>query len=214
MTDQAAPVRAPAPPSAPAAAKRPSRWMLWLVLAVCVAPFAGSLALYHFSPPDARMNYGELTEPRPLPDAPLRRLDGTPFNLADMRGRWIMLHADVGACEAACRDKLYKMRQVRRTTGKDMDRIERIWLVTDDAPVDAALLQEHEGLVPVRAAGSAMLREVFAARPPGAPATALVSEPIWLVDPLGNLMLRWPAQADPSRMKKDIARLLRVSRIG
>jgi hypothetical protein len=212
MTEQSP--EAPAAPAGRHTAGRANRWTLWLVLAVCVAPFAGSLALYHFSPPDSRMNYGELTEPRPLPGLPMSRADGAPFNLAELRGKWIMLQADGGACEAACRDKLYKMRQVRRTTGKDMDRIERIWLLTDDVPVDAALLQEHEGLVLVRAAGSAMLREVFAARPPGAPPTATVSEPIWLVDPLGNLMLRWPAKADPTRMKKDVTRLLRVSRIG
>jgi hypothetical protein len=96
------------------------------------------------------------------------------------------------------------MRQVRLTTGKDRDRIERALLIAGDAPA-AAVLAEHEGLRVLRASPAALaaLRQAT-----GGEAGVL------LVDPLGNLMMRFPVEADPSRMKKDIAKLLRASRIG
>ena len=186
-------------------AKRANRWTLWLVLAVCVAPFAGSLALYHFSPPDSRMNYGELTEPRPLPGLPMSRADGAPFSVAELRGKWIMLQADGGACEAACRDKLYKMRQVRLAQGKNMDRVRRLWIVLGEGAVDPALQKGFAGTIMVRAGDRMLLRQL--------PSRTDPTEHIWLLDPLGNVMLRYPPQADPTGMKNDLVRLLKVSKI-
>jgi len=178
---------------------------LWLVLAACLLPFLAATALYIFAPPKQRMNYGELIEPMLLPDIGLSMLDGKSLQLADLRGKWVMLQVDESSCERDCREKLYNMRQVRLTQGKNMERILRLWVVRDEGPIDPALLTDYEGTLVVRAGKGQWLQKLSA--------SGSVHDPIWLVDPLGNIMLRYPLHADPSGMKNDLARLLKVSRI-
>ena len=182
-----------------------SNRMLWLVLAACLLPFIAATALYLFAPPRERMNYGELIEPKLLPDITLAGLDGRPLRMTDLRGKWVMLQVDEARCERACREKLYNMRQVRLTQGKNMDRILRLWVVIDEDPVDAALLRDFEGTLVVRAGSVQWLKQL--------PASGGVRDPIWLIDPLGNIMLRYPVNADPTGMKNDLLRLLKISRI-
>jgi hypothetical protein len=201
-------------PEPAASAPPPSHWRryrtLYLLLAVCVAPVFASYTAYYLLPPSGRTNYGALVEPqRPLPELSLRRLDGSAVAAASLRGSWLMVQVDTGACDAACRKKLWQMRQVRLTTGRDADRVQRVWLITDHAPLATEVLREYDGTLFLRARPD----EVAAFLAPEAPAAAL-AEHIWLVDPLGNLMLRWPKDADPSRMKKDLIKLLKVSGIG
>ena len=181
---------------------------LWLVLAACVLPFVAAMAMYYFAPPTERMNYGELIEPNLLPDIALAGLDGKPVRLGSLRGKWVMLQVDEAGCDTVCRDKLYNMRQVRLTQGRNMERILRLWVITDDAPVDGALLRDYEGTIIVRA-GKGERGELLQRLP----ASGSMRDHIWLVDPLGNIMLRYPPHADPSGMKKDLARVLSVSRI-
>lgn len=184
---------------------------LYLLLAVCVAPVFASYLAYYLVPPHGRTNYGELVEPqRPAPALSLRRLDGRRVEMAALRGRWLMLQVDEAACLAACRRKLWNMRQVRLAHGKERDRIERIWLIADSAPLETVLLREYDGTLFLRADRAELA--AFLALPPDP--GARLTDHIWLIDPLGNLMLRWPKNEDPNRMKKDLARLLRASRVG
>ena len=173
-----------------------------LIFLVCLVPLVASYLVYYLWPPKSRMNYGSLIDPRPLPSSPLARPDGSAFVFADLKGRWVMLQIDASSCAEACRRKLYQMRQVRLTQGKDMGRIERVWLLRDDGPVDAVLLRDYQGTHLARAAG-AVIGAFPAERDP--------VDHIYLIDPLGNLMLRFPKDADPSRMKSDLERLLKVS---
>jgi hypothetical protein len=179
--------------------------MLALIFLVCVIPFVASYAVYYLWPPPSRMNYGTLIEPRPLPDVALARPDESRFALAELKGRWVMLHIDASACAEPCRRKLYQMRQVRMTQGREIGRIERVWLVRDDGPLDPALLREYTGTHVARA-GASMLSAF--------PAERDAADHIYLIDPLGNLMLRFPGDADPTLMKKDLERLLKVSSVG
>jgi len=179
---------------------------LWLVFAVCALPFVGALVVYTFAPPKSRMNYGELIEPRPLTAFSMPKLDGGTLTLADLKGKWTMVQADVAACDQACRDKLYKMRQVRLTQGKNMDRIQRLWILTDEAEVDPALAADYPGMLMARSGQGQLLAQLPAQG-------GNTRGPIWLIDPLGNVMLRYPAGADPTGMKKDLQRLLSVSQI-
>lgn len=185
---------------------RGSRSTLWLIAAVCLFPFVASTVLYFGWQPAGRVNYGDLIEPRVLPDPPLPLLDGGEFRLSSLRGKWVMLHLDSGSCDDVCRAKLYKQRQVRLTQGKEMDRIERVWLIDDAGRPEPELLESYKGTWVVRAGGSGLQRQL--------PAQGAVRDHIYLIDPLGNLMLRFPRDADPNRMKKDLSRLLRASRIG
>jgi hypothetical protein len=197
------------------AAPRASHWrryrMLYLLLAVCVAPVIASYTAYYLLPPSGRTNYGVLIEPqRPLPALILRRLDGSAVQAASLRGSWLMVQVDSGACDAACAKKLWQMRQVRLTTGKDADRVQRVWLIVDEAPLATSLMREYDGTLFLRARAD----EVAAFLPLPAEPGARLADPIWLIDPLGNLMLRWPKDADPNRMKKDLIKLLKASGIG
>lgn len=179
---------------------------LWLLIALCAAPVVASYVAYYFLKPSGHVNYGELLEPRPLPDAKLALADGTPFAWHQLKGKWVLAIIDSGNCDAECQRKLLFLRQVRLTQGKDMDRIERVWLISDGVNPAAAIIAEYRGTWLVRAAGSDFLR-VF-------PAPAAPADHIYVIDPLGNLMMRYPRNADPRRIIKDVTRLLKVSRIG
>jgi hypothetical protein len=167
--------------------------LLGLFFALPVA--AGWIAWWLDLVPGTTSNYGTLIPPRPLPAGPF----------AAFKGKWVLVQFDSGACDAWCERKHYFMRQVRRATGKDMQRVERLWLVTDGKAPAPALLAAIEGTAVV--AADERLLAAFPAE--GSPAAH-----IYLVDPLGNLMLRFPRDPDPARILKDLQRLLRVSRFG
>ena len=107
-----------------------TRWTLALLALVCILPVAASYGLFYLGGPGGTMNYGELIEPTPLPEG-LAGLDGGRFDPAAIEGRWILAYAGPADCSADCEQALYYMRQVRTATGKNMDRVERLWLVTD-----------------------------------------------------------------------------------
>jgi cytochrome oxidase Cu insertion factor (SCO1/SenC/PrrC family) len=155
--------------------------------------------------PTSFVNYGELITPVPL--AQLSAPGDTALaDLARLKGKWVLLTVDGGACDDYCQRKLYVIRQLRLTQGKEMERIERAWLVDDDGVPGAALDQEYQGTARIAARGSAVLRAL--------PAGGSARDHVYLIDPLGNVMLRYPRDPDPNRMKRDLARLLRASRIG
>jgi cytochrome oxidase Cu insertion factor (SCO1/SenC/PrrC family) len=183
-----------------------SRTSLWLIFLLCVAPVAASYYVYYFAAPGRHVNYGELVETRPLPEVRLQLADGSEFTTGDLRGKWVLLMADAGACGTDCRNKLFALRQLRLTQGRDMTRIERVWLITDSALPAADVMAPFAGTWLVRAAGSELLKAL--------PATAAPADHLYVVDPLGNLVLRYPRDADPSRIIKDLARLLKTSGIG
>jgi cytochrome oxidase Cu insertion factor (SCO1/SenC/PrrC family) len=183
-----------------------SRKTLWLVAAVCIAPFVLSFAAYHFYQPEGRVNYGELVEGRQLADVPLKLADGKDFSFAQLRGKWLFVTVDAAACDAYCDKKLWQIRQVRKTQGKYPERIERVWLITDGGMPGDRQRSEYEGTWFVNAAGSVVLDAL--------PHAGALRDHVYLVDPLGNVVLRYPRDADPTGIKKDLQRLLRVSRIG
>jgi cytochrome oxidase Cu insertion factor (SCO1/SenC/PrrC family) len=186
--------------------QRKSRRMLLLIAAVCIAPFVGSFVLYLFWQPSSRINYGDLIEGVITPAVSLKLTDGKPFAFETLRGRWLFVTVDSGRCDDYCQKKLWKMRQVRLTQGKYLERIERVWLVSDARSIAPALMKEYKGTWTAAAKGSALLKAF--------PYKISQRDHIYIVDPLGNVILRYPKDADPSRMKKDLQRLLKVSRIG
>src|SRR5512139_466744 len=103
------------------------------IFLVCLVPFVAAYMTFYFWTPESRMNYGELLPVRALPEALGVKPDGTVLAAADLRGKWVLVQADSGACAEACQKKLYNMRQVRLAQGKNFERVERVWLVLDDA---------------------------------------------------------------------------------
>lgn len=192
------PAAVPASPRA-SQSKRP---LVWLAI-VCVAPFIASFVAYFWLAPASRINYGTLLPQRTLPDVALTLADGT-IDATALRGKWVLLVVDAAACPQSCAQKLYATRQARTMQGRERDRVGRIWLVTDESLPAPELRAAHPDLIVARAAP-----RLLAALPDSDPAQA-----IWLVDPLGNLVLRYPADPDIKRLHKDIARLLYASGIG
>ena len=169
-----------------------------LVAAVCSAPFLAAWILYLSGwRPAATSNYGELIPPRPV-------LQAAAATLAPLRGKWVLVAFDGASCDAYCEKKLYFMRQVRRAQGKDMERIERLWVISGAAKPRPELLAAIEGTRIVEQRDFPSRGEF-----PGNSA-----EHIYLIDPLGNLMLRYPRDPDPAGMVKDLQRLLKYSRFG
>ncbi|MGZ8155292.1 MAG: SCO family protein [Burkholderiales bacterium] len=187
-----------------AAPKRRSTLTLWLILAVCAAPIVASYLAFYVWQPASHVNYGELLEPRAVPDGALRRLDGLAFRFSELRGSWVLLVTDGAQCDERCRLKLTYVRQVRLAQGKETERIERAWLATGEGTPDAKLVAEHPGLNIVRA-DPGFVAAVL-------PAPRAAAEHVYVIDPLGNLMMRFPPDPDPRRMLKDVARLLRHSK--
>lgn len=183
-----------------------SRASLWLILALCIAPVAASYVAYYLAPPARHTNYGELMDVAPLPNPRMRLADGAEFEIGQLRGKWILLTVDSAPCGEACQRKLLVLRQLRLTQGKDSERIERVWLINDEAAIPASVTVDFRGTWLVRAATSQLLARL--------PATGALAEYIYVVDPLGNVVLRYPRDAEPGRMIKDLTRLLKTSRIG
>lgn len=191
--------------------QRTGRWKLFAVIAICASPLIASYLTYYVIKPEGRTNYGELIDPRAFPIPPAlgtTSLDGKPAGLNDYKGKWIMMQIADADCQDPCRKRLHDMRQLRLAQGKDMDRIERVWLVTDAKPLETMLMREYDGTHMLRARPDAVKSwlPVDAGTAP--------SDHIYMIDPLGNLMMRFPKDADPNKMKKDIAKLLKASRIG
>jgi hypothetical protein len=179
-----------------------ARRTLLLIAAIGIAPIVASYITYYFWPRQARVNYGELLLTRPAPPIEGVRTDGRPFRLEDLRGRWVLLMSSQARCDAICERVLYATRQARTIQGADQDRVVRVWLVTGEGDAPPALLAQHPGLEAVRIAEAA---QAYLSASDGR---------IYLIDPLGNWVLAWPADPDIKALAKDLGRVLRASQIG
>ncbi|WP_232429825.1 MULTISPECIES: SCO family protein [unclassified Janthinobacterium] len=181
-----------------------------MVLGVCAFPLIASYVTYYVIKPSGRTNYGALIDPRayPIPALGATTLEGKPTGLEAYKGKWIMLQSGPSDCQQACKKQLFAMRQLRLMQGKEMERLERVWLVTDGQPLDTTVMREFDGTHMLRVQAPALKAWL----PVEAGGNA--AEHMYLIDPLGNLMMRFPKDADPSKVKKDIGKLLKASAIG
>ena len=190
--------------------QKSGRLKLLMVLGVCAFPLVASYFTYYVIKPSGRTNYGALINPRdyPIPALGVTTLEGKPSGLEAFKGKWIMLQTGPSDCQEACKKQLFAMRQLRLMQGKEMERLERVWLVTDEQPLDTLVMREFDGTRILRVQAAA-LKSWLPVEPGGNAA-----DHMYLIDPLGNLMMRFPKDADPSKVKKDIGKLLKASAIG
>jgi hypothetical protein len=179
------------------------------VLLVCAAPVIASYLTYYVIRPEARRNYGELIEPqRPLPALKATALDGAAVALPSLKGQWLLVSVGGGACDANCERHLYLQRQLRESLGPDKERVDWIWLVADGAQV-------REPLRPALSQATVLQVNAGALAQWLAPAPGhQLSDHLYVVDPLGNWMMRFPAGLDmagAAKAKRDLQRLLRAS---
>ncbi len=186
------------------------RLKMLLVLAVCAAPVVASYLTYFVIRPEGRTNYGTLILPtRSLPDLPLRQLGGEAFKAQSLRGQWLLVVVGPSQCDAVCEKRLFMQRQLREMLGRDRDRLDKVWLVTDaGVPSETLLAATQRSAVPVTTLQ--VSREDLAQWLKPEEGRQL-EEHLYLVDPLGEWMMRMPANADPSRVQRDLVRVMRGS---
>ncbi len=185
------------------------RWKMLAVLLVCAAPVVASYLTYYVIRPEGRRNFGELIDPqRPLPAMTTRTLDGQAGELRALKDQWLLITVASGSCDARCEQNLYFQRQLRESLGKEKERLDRVWLVPDDAPVRPALLPALANAAVLRVPPAALSQWLEPA------SGQRLQDHLYLVDPLGNWMMRFPADMDiaaAAKAKRDLERLLRAS---
>ncbi|MBI5461741.1 MAG: hypothetical protein HY941_06100 [Gammaproteobacteria bacterium] len=191
----------------PAAQVKRARLTLVLIFALFALPLAVAWLLNFVGDftPGATVNHGALVQPvRPVSAEGLLDAQGAAVDIAYFRGEWTLLFRQTGECGDACHQTLYVLRQVRLAQGKNIDRVRRM-LLLDGVAMPAwtgDVAQHYPGLTIARAA---------------TPKAAAVFPPagrLYLVDPLGNLMMEYALDADPRGIIKDLERLLRISYVG
>jgi hypothetical protein len=188
---------------------RAGRLKMLAILAVCAAPVVASYLTYFVIRPEARSNYSELIEPqRTLPDLPLTDLHGAPVKAASLKGQWLLIVVGGGACDAGCENALYLQRQLREALGRDRDRLDKLWFVTDTQPVRPEVLKAISiGTPPhvLRVPSEALARWLAPA------AGQALDRHLYIVDPMGQWMMRAPPDPQPAKLKRDLEKLLRAS---
>ena len=191
------------------ARSRSGRWKMFAVLLVCASPVIASYLTYYVVRPDGRRNFGELLTPqRPLPAIATTDLNGKPGELKALKNQWLLISVASAACDAACQQRLFFQRQLRESLGKEKMRADWVWLVTDAAAVDKKLKPALAEAAVLRVAAEDLAKWLPAAT------NQRVDDHLYVVDPLGNLMMRFPANMDAAgaaRAKRDLDRLLRAS---
>jgi hypothetical protein len=186
---------------------------LALLAGLFVVPLALAFYTYYGTSwrPLARVNHGELITPaRALPASALTPvLPAPPAAPATLfRGQWSLVYVGDGACPDECRQALYVMRQTRLLLNNDMTRVARVFLVTAGCCARSFFEHEHAGLTVIDAAGPEA-QGLVAQFPPAQRAHTL-----FVVDPLGNLMMSYDARQNPRGLLEDLKKLLRLSHIG
>ncbi|MDH3338042.1 MAG: hypothetical protein OEM76_09500 [Gammaproteobacteria bacterium] len=189
-----------------AAARTKSRLQFLLIALVFLGPLIVASWLYFQGEalqPRARANHGALLEPivnlnDELPDSPIH---------VHNEQSWLVVYALLEPCEQPCRDALYTTRQSRLMLGREMDRLQRVFLHGASVPDTVFAAEQHQGLITIEDSSLAGL--LNNKRPADLPAGGY-----FLIDPLGNLVMYFRPDLDPSEMVDDIKRLLRLSRIG
>lgn len=219
-----------------------TRTPLVLIVLISLAPVLAAVVAY-FNPdwrPDGSVAYGTLIEPqRPIPASTALQattLDGKPFDVASLKGKWLLITADGGDCQDACARKLFILRNSHASQGKNVERLARVWFITDDAPIPERVLEAYKGTVMLRVQPEQLKAFLLAesasvststgtssagvVTPSGTTtassngAAQALAEPMWIIDPHANLMMQYPANAEPEKVRTDIRKLIYHSRIG
>jgi len=190
--------------------RRRGRRILLVLAAIFLLPVAIAFAMYYggLGRPAGTSSQGELITPaRPLEVAGLKHADGTPASADVLKGKWTLLYIGDGACDQACKQALVFGRQSRLALNEKMTRVQRVFLATGNCCANEYFTAEHPGLVALDA--SAPEAQALLAQFPADRASSL-----YIVDPLGNLMMRHDASQTSKGLLSDLKKLLKLSHIG
>jgi len=185
------------------------RWKMFIVLILCASPVIASYITYYFIRPEGRRNFGELINPqRIVPNLNASSLDGKNINLQTLTGQWMLVSVASGACDANCQKHLYLQRQLRESLGKEKDRLDWVWLVSDTVAVPDVLMPALKDATVLRLPAEQITTWMQPAQ------GQQLSDHLYLIDPMGNWMMRFPPGFDAAAAKKaksDIDRVMRAS---
>jgi hypothetical protein len=185
------------------------RLKMMAVLLICAAPVLASYFTYYVVKPEGRQNFGELIiPPRALPDIQGVDLNGSNVNLQTLKGQWLLVSVAGAKCGEPCEQQLYLQRQMREGLGREKDRLDWVWLIADDDPVAEPLRVAVRSATTLRVPAP----DIATWLSPGS--GHVLTDHLYLVDPMGNWMLRFPAKLDKAtapKAKRDIERLLRAA---
>lgn len=180
-----------------------SRLKLILMALVILSPIVISSYLHRSNfRPGHTINYGKLLEIKPL-QGEATTLDNKIFRSKQLKGVWSLIMIDSGQCDAYCQEKLYTMRQVRLAQNVDKDKVQRVWLINDDVRPSQEIIDKYKGTRLVLANGRDLLKEF--------PFENRSADHIYVVDPMGNLMMRYPDKPDAQKIVNDLKRLIKLS---
>ncbi|MCV2349771.1 SCO family protein [Paucibacter sp. Y2R2-4] len=188
---------------------RGGRMRMLLVMAACAAPVIASYFTFYVIQPRGQA-YGDLILPTIdlPPQLSLRTLDGRPVTAESLKGQWLLTLVQDSTCDTACEKQLFMQRQLREMLGKERDKVDKLWLVPDEQALRPELLQAVTQGVPVTVL-RAPRAELEAWLKPAEGAS--LRDHLYVIDPMGRWMLRSPVQADPSKIKNDLNRLLKAN---
>jgi len=188
---------------------RAGRWKMIALMLVCASPVIASYFTYYVVRPEGRRNFGELIQPqKDMPGVSAIDLQGEAVPLARLKGQWLLVSVSAGACAERCQQNLYFQRQLREILGREKDRVDRVWFITDDAPVPEALIPLIDTAQVLRMDAKAVQSWISPAK------DQQLQDHLYVIDPMGNFMMRFPAHMDvpgASKAKRDLERLLRAS---
>lgn len=190
-----------------------SRMFLIGVFAVFFGPLL--LATWLFYVPNSWMssktqNHGELIQPaKPLDKLKLTSISGENWSKQHFIGKWTLLYIGDENCDLYCEASLFKMRQVRLTLGRDSERVQRKYLGIDNEK-NKQTINEIMHAYPQMQVNWFKLSSITNSLT----LYKLQKNFIYLIDPLGNLMMQYSQDATSKGMQKDLKRLLKVSKIG
>ena len=187
------------PATASPAARRNGRLILLAIVAIGILPLLAALYFRYVSPPEVRATVGQALDPMPLPFELLQRADGAALDHPAVSGKWLLVVAAPGACDERCQHTLYLTRQARTAQGRNMARLDRLWLITDAAMPAADLMAAHPDLVLVRATDAKAL-EVLGGRD---------SRKINLVDRRGLVVFRYSDDPEPKAFIRELGKLIK-----
>jgi len=192
---------------------RRTRWgrlQALAILLVCAAPVLASYWVFYVARPSGgEAAYGSLVQPPvTMPDAVATDLQGTAVPLRSLKGQWLLVVVGSAGCSSACEQRLFLQRQLREMLGRERDRVDKVWLITDDGTPSAELqraLSTPPGVTMLRLPRTRVAGWLKPENGHG------LDEHLYIVDPKGDWMMRMPPAPDPAKVRRDLERLLRAS---
>lgn len=189
----------PAAVAAAAHGQLKGRLILLAIVAIGVLPLLAALYFRYVSPPEVKATTGQPLEPVRLPFELLQRTDGVALEHPEVSGKWLVIFAAPGSCDERCQHALYLTRQARTAQGRNMARVDRLWLVTDATPPAHDLLAAHPDLVLIKATDGRVLQLLGGGE----------RRYINLVDRRGLLVFRYADDPEPKAFIRELGKLIK-----